>query len=460
MTSGSRRILPPLRLPKMTPEDRLLVLCARLNLDDVQHHELNSLLAGRLDWDQVLHKSRGHQVSALLHRHLANQGCRDHIPAGVRDQFKAAYLTNVARNLFYQVELRRALDALRAQDIPVIVLKGAALAESVYGDVGLRPMADLDLLVPEKSVYSAQAIVRDLGYRPTGTPEQQNDTEKHHRHLPGLMGVGKPVLFEIHRHVVRRDMAVHFDIAGFWSRAQQVWVAGTKTWALAPEDLLVHLSLNFFLDRRFGSMMALRQLCDIAETTHFYVQQIDWTSLTQGIANPNLRSAVFYGLFLARQILRAQIPDRALHQLQPADFRSKETERLVRRRVFGDKWLAKPVIAPGRHNWRTISLATLRGLFPIKRKLADLYDAPLQSKRVSYLYLVRWAQALARIAKAATNPWASREDFAVDSWLYSLYGRSDERAPTERIKEGQPDSKPAVGDQLTTIGISRWNNKN
>ena len=154
----------------LTPEERLLVLCARLNLDQDQQRELNGLLAGRLDWDQVLHKSQGHQLSALLQRHLASQGCRDHIPAEVRDQFKAAYLANVAKNLYSLAELRKALEALQAQDIPVIVLKGAALAESVYGDIGLRPMSDLDLLVPEESVYTDPMTRRPWTTRPPQHP--------------------------------------------------------------------------------------------------------------------------------------------------------------------------------------------------------------------------------------------------------------------------------------------------
>ena len=47
---------------------------------------------------------------------------------------------------------------------PVIPLKGAFLAEAVYGDIALRPMADFDLLVKPPDLPRAVEILRQLGY--------------------------------------------------------------------------------------------------------------------------------------------------------------------------------------------------------------------------------------------------------------------------------------------------------
>lgn len=59
-----------------------------------------------------------------------------------------------------QNELHLAnLEAIATQfqgDIPMVLLKGIALAESVYGGIMYRPMSDLDVWVPAE--YLAQAI--------------------------------------------------------------------------------------------------------------------------------------------------------------------------------------------------------------------------------------------------------------------------------------------------------------
>lgn len=409
-------------LPGITPEERLIVICARLCLDQSQRDELTALLAGQLRWDQVLYKSQWHKLTALLYRHLNREDSRGRVPVEVMDQLKQTYLSNVARNLYFQDELRRALDALKAQNIPVIVLKGAALAESVYGDIGLRPMVDLDLLVRQEDADSAWSIIEGVGYRPSVDERVQKEMRASGRQLAALVGLRKPVVIEIHAHIVEVDSPLRFDIGGFWDRALVTNLGGRQTLTLGPEDLLTHLAINFFKDRRFYSYSALGQLCDIAEVTRSYAGQINWSALTGQITHDNLRSPVFLGIYLAQHLLGAGVPDQILRQLEPAEFRPKDVERMVRQRVLGDKWVAKALVAPNSsYSWRTFPLAMLKRLFPAKRYLADRYNVPVQSKQVYYLYLRRLAQAFTMGARFVAKPGETRDDFAVDRWLHSLY---------------------------------------
>ena len=407
----------------LTPEERLLIICARLNLDQEQRDALNSLLLGPLNWDQVLYKSQWHNITALVYHHVHPLEASVRVPPEAMDQLKATYLANVARNIYYQAELRGALNALTAQDVPVIVLKGAAMAGTVYDDIGLRPMADLDLMVPEEHLHTAQAIVRGLGYRPVGTRAEQDDTEQNHRHLPGLMGIGKPVLFEIHRHVVRRDSALHFDITGFWSRAQEASVAGTDSLVLAPEDLLIHLSLNFFLDRRFRSLMALRQLCDIAETIRYYQDSIRWQLFTDKVQEYRLAGPVGSTLYLAQQLLGARVPDEAALKLWPQGFDATQVKRFLRRRVLDtQEWVARSLATPG-SNYRpgSVALAALRRLVPSRSYMARQYNRSSLGVVGHLLYLVRIWEGLMTLVHAATRPGEMKEDLAIDRWHHSLY---------------------------------------
>jgi hypothetical protein len=69
------------------------------------------------------------------------------------------YLITLAANQ-HHLKLLRAIELLFSEAaIPVVLLKGMALAYTVYADEGLRPMGDLDLLVPEQEVMKARDIL-------------------------------------------------------------------------------------------------------------------------------------------------------------------------------------------------------------------------------------------------------------------------------------------------------------
>ena len=85
-------------------------------------------------------------------------------PQEVMDQLRAAYHGNLARNMYLYAELRRILEALREKDVEVIFLKGAALAKTVYGDIGLRQMSDIDILAKKEDLPKAVELLFHMGY--------------------------------------------------------------------------------------------------------------------------------------------------------------------------------------------------------------------------------------------------------------------------------------------------------
>ena len=58
------------------------------------------------------------------------------------------------------------LDALEEAGIRVMLLKGAPLAEQLYGDWGSRPMSDIDILVKQQDAERAHAVIAASGLRP------------------------------------------------------------------------------------------------------------------------------------------------------------------------------------------------------------------------------------------------------------------------------------------------------
>src|SRR4051812_15077961 len=60
--------------------------------------------------------------------------------------------------------VQRLAARLAERAIPIVPIKGLALAHWIYADVADRPMVDADLLVPRFLFDEAASVVRDNGW--------------------------------------------------------------------------------------------------------------------------------------------------------------------------------------------------------------------------------------------------------------------------------------------------------
>ena len=84
-----------------------------------------------------------------------------------RDAANEAFREAWARNLSLVSAAGPAVAALGDAGIPVLLLKGAALAFGDYASPGLRPMNDVDLLVPAAAAAGARRALESAGFRPS-----------------------------------------------------------------------------------------------------------------------------------------------------------------------------------------------------------------------------------------------------------------------------------------------------
>jgi len=103
------------------------------------------------EWAVLGQMAQDQGVAPLLNWTFTQAGWPASATPGPRSSLTAAYYQSVALNSVLYQELEMILDALVTAQIPVIVLKGAHLATSLYPDLSLRPMHDLDLLIRKKS---------------------------------------------------------------------------------------------------------------------------------------------------------------------------------------------------------------------------------------------------------------------------------------------------------------------
>ncbi len=118
------------------------------------------------------------------------------VPDSLKEALKSRYMVTLLANQ-QKLALFRQIEMVLGAAIPVALLKGMALAFSVYPDEALRPMGDLDLLVPEELVFEALDRLLSHGGVSAHIPVSRWH-EAHHGHVRAIQLPPYQSLIELH----------------------------------------------------------------------------------------------------------------------------------------------------------------------------------------------------------------------------------------------------------------------
>jgi Uncharacterised nucleotidyltransferase len=101
-------------------------------------------------------------TSLVFHRLC--EAPRSDWPTSLRQQLRHMARAAAAVEMLRKREINSVLDALGAKGIHPVLLKGTALAYSVYSNPSSRPRADTDLIVPRDQTDALCHVMETLGY--------------------------------------------------------------------------------------------------------------------------------------------------------------------------------------------------------------------------------------------------------------------------------------------------------
>lgn len=230
---------------------------------------VESLDAG--DWETVLGMVRQHRLGPMLHWRLGTSRDGLAIPREIREELAASFKRAALRALAMQRELLVVNRILAAADIPVIALKGAYLAFHAYPHPALRPLRDLDILVPKDEALRAYQALIDGGLtRIDGYLGDPAACMEVNHHLAPLRTASGQVMIELH---TRLNGDPHRgDERDLWSRAISRDVAGASLRYLSPTDLALHLIAHAVYAHQFDNGPLV--LGDLAYL--FRTEAVDW----------------------------------------------------------------------------------------------------------------------------------------------------------------------------------------
>ncbi|MCI0481257.1 MAG: nucleotidyltransferase family protein [Candidatus Dadabacteria bacterium] len=198
-----------------------------------------------------------YRLFPLLYSNLKSNGIDDPL----MNIFGWVYAKTAYNNRTLYGRLSVLLAELNVRGMPAILHKGSALALLYYGDPGLRPMMDADILVPTGRVREAIDIITGLGWRSSLTPlkgfsdkellsrlgwtpaeRSVRDYTDEYFSVRHGQDFTNPAQFtiDLHWHLLHGYNRPDSD-ALFWKGARGISVEGAPALALDPADQLLQV---------------------------------------------------------------------------------------------------------------------------------------------------------------------------------------------------------------------------
>jgi hypothetical protein len=259
-----------------------------------------NLLDG-VEWPGLLRLAARHQIVPLLNLVLQNAAG---VPSTVQREVESYARTIVGHNLALASELIEILDALENHRIRAIPFKGPVWTQVLYGNLSLRQIVDLDLLLDRHEIASASKTLLEQGYlleKPVG--EGKKDLE--------FVNPKTGIRVELHwsaceisedARLAKEKLWVPLTTAKFGQRSLPV---------PQPEKMLLLLALHGFRDK----WQRLKWLVDIAQFVEVF-RDLDWQQVLDEAASVSRRGLILLPLALVERLLGTVLPRQVSEALE------------------------------------------------------------------------------------------------------------------------------------------------
>jgi hypothetical protein len=246
---------------------------SKLSSDDLAslRSALNDMQAK--DWQALLSQAELYGISNWLLKHCTEHGLA--VPKSVLLSLKALSMRHrAAANARYQV-MQALLEKFAEHDLPLIALKGLALAPMIYPSDELRPMRDLDVLVPLDKEQLAATLVREMGF---DLPESQDSKFMRNSHqLPNATKTvnGLIISLEIHHDALSRDVPDSLVYEDVKNNLQTIKWRDLDIVTLDHEFML-HQVCRHLEGTHSGALLKLINVLDVVLYGEHYIDEINW----------------------------------------------------------------------------------------------------------------------------------------------------------------------------------------
>lgn len=221
-----------MKLPLVSPippPDQELLLKSCLFKDDLLTEAFNSW-KNLVNFETDIYHSSFRQLP-LLYFNLYKNGIDDQLMLRLKGIYRKSWSKN--QLLFHKAA--NIIRLLQDHEIPVIVFKGIALSLVAYKNFAVRPMADIDLLVPVSKAEAAFSLLKQNHW--ISSDPANDDYYLQNGKSITLLGEEDTEL-DLHWYPFFECFGL-MNENDFWDKAVPVEISKVKTLALCPADELL-----------------------------------------------------------------------------------------------------------------------------------------------------------------------------------------------------------------------------
>jgi hypothetical protein len=298
---------------------------------------------------------------------------------GLDDDEFAALVGRQRQAMAWCLDLERRLvqiaDAFDGAGVELIVLKGPALAHTVYRDTSWRTFNDLDILVRTSHWRVAMRVLEDGFGWPRRLPEPRRGfDERFGRAAVFTTQTGQQI--DLHRNLAQGPFGLWIDSDELFERTQMFEVGGARLKRLDATALFVHACIHAVLGDPTPRLLQCR---DIVETATGPVDQQVLSSVVR---------ALRLGCVVERAGLVASVLDWGSTRRRFGSFPSGTMERR-----------ALAAYTAGARSPGEVTLATLRAIQGLRAKSRYVRDIAFPGRAFARVRGVgRWTTAARSLA--------------------------------------------------------------
>lgn len=313
-----------------SPEARLAIDCLGDELGCVD----GITLPEGLDWGHFydfIEKNRLAPHFAVLAKRLPLD-----FPEEIKHELKMARYQNLLYGDACKLQVHQVLAGLKEAGIQMIVLKGWAVIQWLYGgDHGQRVYDDIDILVPVSQKEAAEKVLENEGFSPIMAVDpdyaDRFSNAKAYTKLVGEFNLGKQFSVGFHwglTHFPYYD-SKRINTGELFDRSLPLQVAGVDVAELSLEDQMIYACAHLGLHHRNDE--TLLQYFEIAAILKRAGAKLDWDTLIERAAEwgylAQLRVVLSAVNSLWKEFPEKRILDRI--DLVPIPWKERWLDRLV-----------------------------------------------------------------------------------------------------------------------------------
>jgi hypothetical protein len=271
-------------------------------------------------WSDIVTASQRHGLTGLLWRAIETLGRAD-VPSAAAELLQDTYRRSALSQALAYRELESLMGECARASIPLLVLKGAALARTLYSEPPLRPFGDLDVLIPQGEAHHLREMLIARGLRQVEMALGFN--LDYYGEMAFFATRASDLMIDLHWELAapgyyRRRM----DVGWFWENTEEFVVGAQRARRLNPTAQLMHLALHAGLHHQDN--LRLIWLYDIALLVTRRGKDIHWQAADEYARRTSLARPLRAMLDAAHSQWGVTLPQEAMTRFHPSPWAWRE----------------------------------------------------------------------------------------------------------------------------------------